>query len=142
MKSLQLKSFSLRCFFLLLMGTFLNACAGMHGTELPMMYAGKLVLGEAQYSESGVTIPVKFDGGQLNGSEALTFKDFKTEVKGKYIYITVRVYAKGKTGEPGEQLIHIKDIEPGSYYVYYRNPNKVIQVIKSITIKGDKTEIE
>ena len=102
---------------------------------MPLIYVGDIVLGDIEHTEHGVNIPVRFENSQINKSPALTFKDIETEVKGKYIYITVRVYAKGKDQTPGEPVIKIKEIEPGSYYVYYRNPNQAIQAVKNITIE-------
>lgn len=112
----------------------------MGGREVPLIYVGDIILGDIEYTEHGVNIPVQFENSQLNKTPALIFKDIKTEINGKYIYISVRVWPKGKDKTPAEPLITIKEIDPGSYYVYYRNPNDVIQSVKPITIKAAANE--
>ena len=97
-----------------------------------MEFVGKIEIKTPIKNEHNIQVPITFEGGKWIENSAIGLGKINAKIESGKVYITVFTCVGGtKNLFKG---FTIKNVEPGEYEVFYKNPDKSVASIGTIKI--------
>jgi len=121
--------------FAILVIPLLLGCTWFTTEEVTHSFAGDIELLTLEKIDDQSIFNFKLNGGEWGNNSALIFRDVKSSVEGKNIYITVRsCVASGRDKKPNYQF-KLGKLTLEWYTLYYKNPDG--STVKLTDIKNE-----
>ena len=104
--------------------------------QVPLSYVGTVSFGTPTNEQRGIIVPLSFAGGDWGKNSGLCFYRAKAHISHTNIDMTVTIALCPESGAAPSKQVVLAGVSPGSYAVFYRDPNGTRHEIGRIKIQN------